>query len=57
MADWIKESELCEWLKINRITAWRWRKEGMPHIGTRKATRYNKEQVETWLKEKARQNK
>lgn len=57
MADWITESELCEWLKITPSTAWRWRKRGMPHIGTRKSIRYNKEQVEKWLQEKARQNK
>jgi predicted site-specific integrase-resolvase len=54
MADWITEQQLCEWLKVNRITAWRWRKEGVPHIGTRKLIRYNKEQVEKWLEKKAK---
>ncbi|WP_347491172.1 helix-turn-helix domain-containing protein [Desulfoscipio sp. XC116] len=53
MADWITEEELCEWLKIKRMTAYRWRKAGMPHIGSRKSIRYNKEEVEQWLKEKA----
>ena len=54
MADWITETELCNWLKITPVTAWRWRKEGMPHIGNRKSIRYNKEEVEQWLKEKAK---
>lgn len=53
MADWINEKELCNWLKINRNTAWRWRKQGLPHIGGKKAIRYNKEDVEKWLKERA----
>lgn len=57
MAEWITEEELCKWLKIKRMTAYRWRKEGLPHIGTRKSIRYNKEQVEKWLEEKARKNK
>lgn len=53
MAEWITESELCEWLKINRNTAWRWRKQGLPYMGMKKSIRYNKEEVEKWLKEKA----
>ncbi len=57
MADWITESELCDWLKINRTTAWRWRKEGMPYIGSKGSIRYNKEEVEKWLKKKAKKNK
>lgn len=52
MAEWITETELCDWLKISTVTAWKWRKDGMPHIGTRKSIRYNKEQVEEWLKKK-----
>ncbi|MBU5676836.1 helix-turn-helix domain-containing protein [Alkaliphilus sp. MSJ-5] len=54
MADWITESELCEWLQITPVTAWRWRKEGMPYIGSRKSIRYNKEEIEKWLKEKTK---
>lgn len=54
MADWITEQELCNWLKIHRVTAYKWRKEGMPYIGRRKSIRYNKEQVEQWLKENAK---
>jgi len=50
IAEWITEKELCEWLKIQRVTAYRWRKEGMPYIGQRKSIRYNKEEVETWFK-------
>lgn len=52
MAEWITEYELCEWLKIKRLTAYRWRKDGMPYIGKTKSIRYNKEEVEKWLKER-----
>lgn len=52
MSDWITEKDLCEWLKIKRLTAYRWRKAGMPYIGKTKSIRYNKEEVEKWLKEK-----
>jgi len=52
MADWITEQQLCDWLNINRITAWRRRKEGMPFIGKKGSIRYNKEEVENWLREK-----
>jgi predicted site-specific integrase-resolvase len=54
MAEWITESDLCEWLRINRATAYRWRKEGMPYIGKTKSIRYNKEEVEKWLKERSK---
>jgi predicted site-specific integrase-resolvase len=54
MAEWITEKELCEWLKINRNTAWRWRKNGMPYIGKAKSIRYNKEEVEQWLKSRSK---
>lgn len=57
MADWINEEELCRWLNISKTTAYRWRKEGMPYIGKKKSIRYNKEQVEKWLEEKAKKNK
>lgn len=53
MAEWITEHELCQWLQINRMTAYRWRKQGMPYIGTRKTIRYNKQEVEKWLRKKA----
>ena len=52
MADWITETELCDWLSIKRTTAWKWRKDGMPYIGSRKSIRYNKEEIEQWLKAK-----
>jgi len=52
MADWITEEEFCKWLKVKRITAYRWRKEGMPFIGKKGSVRYNKEEVENWLKER-----
>lgn len=57
MAEWITQKELCEWLRISAVTAWKWRKEGMPYIGNKGSIRYNKEQVEKWLEEKAQKNK
>lgn len=57
MAEWITQKELCEWLKISAVTAWKWRKEGMPYIGNKGSIRYNKEQVEKWLEERAKKNK
>jgi predicted site-specific integrase-resolvase len=53
MAEWISEIKLCEWLDVSRNTAWRWRKEGMPYIGNKGSIRYNKEEVEQWLKAKS----
>ncbi len=50
----ISENELCEWLKINPVTTWRWRKEGMPYFGRKKTIRYNKKQVINWLTEHGR---
>jgi len=44
-------SELCEWLKITRGTAWKWREKGMPYIGSGKMMRYRKSEVEQWLNE------
>ncbi len=54
MAEWITEQELCEWLRIQRMTAYRWRKLGLPYMGKRKCIRYNKQEVEQWLKELAK---
>lgn len=48
-------TEICEWLKITRGTAWKWRKAGMPYIGRGKGIRYEKDSVRQWL-EKAKKN-
>lgn len=45
--------ELCKWLKIGRVTAWRWRNEGMPFLGQGKRLRYEKSKVMKWLNEKS----
>lgn len=50
MDECLTEKELCEWLKITTVTAWRWRKEGMPYLGKRKSIRYDRKAVEQWLK-------
>lgn len=49
MEELLTTKELCEWLKITRATAWRWREKGMPHIGTGKSIRYNKSDIIKWL--------
>lgn len=50
MAELIDEKELLDWLKISPSTAWRWRKNGMPHYGgNRQIIRYDKDQVLKWL--------
>lgn len=44
--------ELYEWMKITRSTAWKWRKKGMPYLGSGKAMRYKKADVLKWLEER-----
>jgi predicted site-specific integrase-resolvase len=51
MEDIINEAQLCEWLQITTVTAWRWRKKGMPYMGSKKSIRYSKKEVKKWLKE------
>lgn len=46
------QEELCDWLKITPVTAYRWRKAGMPYLGCRKALRYQKVAVINWLEQK-----
>ena len=48
------EKELCEWLKVSRSKVISLRKEGMPFIKLGKSIRFDKEEVEKWLKEKAK---
>ncbi len=50
MSEILTQSELCEWLKISPMTAYRWRQEGMPHLGSGRRVRYVKEDVLLWLK-------
>jgi excisionase family DNA binding protein len=49
MDELLTTSELCEWLKITRGTAWKWREQGMPYIGSGKGIRYKQSEVELWL--------
>ncbi|NLV63679.1 MAG: helix-turn-helix domain-containing protein [Clostridiaceae bacterium] len=53
MGEFLTESQLCEWLKISRSTAVRWRKNGMPFTKVSKAIRYDKDKVQKWLDEKS----
>jgi len=43
--------DLCRWLKISRSTVDRWRKDGLPYIKTERLIRFNRKEVEKWLKE------
>lgn len=47
--DLLTQAELCQWLKITSMTAYRWRERGMPYIGKGKGIRYKKSDVEQWL--------
>lgn len=44
-------AELCEWLKIGKSTAGRWREQGMPYIGRERSLRYKRSEIEKWLDE------
>jgi excisionase family DNA binding protein len=45
----LTEKEFCQWLRISRSTALRWRRDGMPYIGRGRSIRYNKAEVKGWL--------
>lgn len=47
----IDTPQLCEWLKISKATASRWRSTGMPAIGKERTYRYKKSEVLKWLEE------
>jgi excisionase family DNA binding protein len=47
------EKELCEWLRVSRSKVMSLRKEGMPFIKIGKSVRFDKEEVEKWLREKS----
>lgn len=53
MGEYITENQLCEWLKISKSTAIRWRKGGMPYTKVDKAIRYDKDKVQNWLDKKS----
>ena len=42
-------NELCEWLKVTRITVERWRKKDMPFIKVGKIVRFDRAKVNEWL--------
>lgn len=49
--DLLTTPELCEWLKINRTTVWRWREKGLPFTGQGRTIRYRKSEVLKWFEE------
>lgn len=54
----ITTPQLCEWLKISKATASRWRVQGMPYIGKERSLRYKKSEVLKWLdSQKENENK
>ncbi|MCL6558138.1 MAG: helix-turn-helix domain-containing protein [Firmicutes bacterium] len=52
MEELLTQEELCKWLKISNMTAYRWRKEGMPYIKRGNVVRYDKAKVKEWLERK-----
>ena len=54
MEEILTQKELCQFLKINASTAYRWRKEGMPYMGEGKRIRYDKVEVLKWLNGKGK---
>lgn len=53
----ITTKELCEWLKIGRTTANRWKNDnGMPYIGMGRTLRYKKSDVLKWLEDQKNKN-
>lgn len=46
----LTQPELCMLFRIKYITAWRWRKKGMPYIGKKRTIRYRIYDVIKWLK-------
>lgn len=48
--------EICEMLKIDITTLWRWRKQGLPAIkigrSEKSAVRFDQEAVMEWVKSK-----
>ncbi|KGG81091.1 hypothetical protein Y919_02755 [Caloranaerobacter azorensis H53214] len=53
----ITTKELCDWLKISKATASRWRKQGMPYHGKDRSLRYKKSEVIKWLEEQEKSKK
>lgn len=51
MEELLTQKELCEWLKITAMTAYRWRrKEGLPYVRIGNGIRYDKAQVMEWIR-------
>jgi phage terminase Nu1 subunit (DNA packaging protein) len=57
MEGFITEKELCDIFKVDRSTAWRWRKEGMPYLGKKGSIRYDKNKVIEWLENRKNEQK
>ena len=49
MGEYLTESGLCQWLKISRSTANRWRREGMPFTKINKSVRFDIDTVQKWI--------
>ncbi len=51
--EYMTVKQLCDWLKVSRTTVDKWRRKGMPFIKEEKLVRFNKDEVEQWLKQKS----
>lgn len=50
MNNLMTQKELCDWLKISKTTAERWRKEGMPYCKlSERSLRFNVDDVNKWI--------
>lgn len=55
--DLMTTEEICQWLKVQRRTIEKWRKEkGLPFLKIGKSVRFEKSAVEKWIKENSKQN-
>lgn len=50
MSNYLTTKDLCELLKVSRVTLLKWRKEGMPYEKFGKLVRFDKDKVLEWLK-------
>ena len=53
MAEWLTVKEICDYLKVTKITAYRRALEGkMPASKIGRQWRFNKERIDNWLLER-----
>jgi excisionase family DNA binding protein len=57
MVEWITTREMEQYLKVDRKTLWRWRAFGMPHYVVGGTIRFDRREVDDWIRDhRAAQN-